>query len=364
MSIIDKYIIKKFLGTLGFMLLLLSIIVVVIDVQSKAPRIEGNGYSVGYFLLHFYPFWMVYLVITFMSILVFISVIYFTSRLANNTEIVAIISSGVSFHRFAKPYFISSGFLALMSLATNHFLLPWANIEKNKLEVYTYNEIDKEKVLGNTEIATRLSPNEYIFINNYNRKEKRGSSFLYRKFDNNRKLLEQIVGNEINWDDKKNKFIVTNYLQKKSSKNDAEIIQNGEVKEMDFGHSPEELFPDLLLGQTKTTPELIRLINTEKTKGNQNMNVFLNELHQRTSMPVSVIILSILALSLSSQKKRGGLGVNLAIGIALAFIFVFSFEAMKVVSQNNTLSPILAMWLPNIIFAPLALYLYLKRANQ
>lgn len=364
MGIIDKYIIKKFLGTLGFMLLLLSIIVVVIDVQSKAPRIEGNGYSVSYFLLHFYPFWMVYLVITFMSILVFISVIYFTSRIANNTEIVAIISSGASFHRFARPYFISSGFIALMSLATNHFLLPWANIEKNKLEVYTYNEVDKEKVLGNTEIATRLSPNEYIFINNYNRKEKRGSSFMYRKFDNNRKLLEQIISNEINWDTTKKKFILTTFLHKKLSKNDSEIIQNGDIKEMDFGHTPEELFPDLLLGQTKTTPELIRLINTEREKGNQNLNLFLNELHQRTSMPVSIIILSILALSLSSQKKRGGLGINLSIGIALAFIFVFSFEALKVVAQNNTLSPLLAMWLPNIIFAPLALFLYLKRANQ
>ena len=364
MPIIDKYIIKKFLGTLGFMLLLLSIIVVVIDVQSKSPRIEGNGFTVGYFLVHFYPFWMIYLVITFMSILVFISVIYFTSRMANNTEIVAIISSGASFHRFARPYFIASAIIALFAMATNHFILPWANVQKNKLEVYTYNDVDKEKILGNTEIATRLSPNEYIFINNYNRKEKRGSSFLLQKFDKNRKMIEEISSNEISWDAKKKKFIITGYLQRKASKNDAEILSNGDAKELDFGHTPEELFPDELLGQTKTTPQLLRLIKQEKEKGNKNLNLFLNELHQRTSMPVSIIILSILALSLSSQKKRGGLGANLAIGIALAFVFVFSFEALKVVAENGKLTPMVAMWLPNLFFGPLAALLYLRRANQ
>lgn len=363
-TIIDKYIIKKYLGTLGFMLLLLSVIVVVIDVQSKSPRIEGNGFSVGYFLLNFYPFWMVYLVITFMSILVFISVIYFTSRMANNTEIVAIISSGASFHRFARPYFIASGLIAVFALATNHFLLPWANIQKNKLEVYTYNEVDREKILGNTEIATQLSPTEYIFINNYNRKEKRGSSFRWQKFDKNRKLLHQVTGNEIFWDDKKQAFIISAYLEKKAGTKDTEILGNGETKEMKFGHTPEELFPDELLGQTKTTPELIRLINQEKEKGNKNLNFYLNELYTRTSMPVAIIILTILALSLASAKKRGGLGVNLAIGISLAFVFVFSFEALKVVSENKTLPPILAMWLPNIVFGPLAAILYFKRANQ
>lgn len=364
MPIIDRYIIKKFLGTLGFMLLLLSIIVVVIDVQSKSPRIEGNGFTVGYFLVHFYPFWMIYLVITFMSILVFISVIYFTSRMANNTEIVAIISSGASFHRFARPYFIASAIIALFALATNHFILPWANVQKNKLEVYTYSEGNREKILGNVEIATQLSPTEYIFINNYNRKEKRGSSFLFQKFDKNRKLIEETSANEIFWDAKKKKFTISAYLHRKASVNESEILANGDTKDLDFGHSPEELFPDELLGQTKTTPELLKLIRQEKEKGNKNLNFFLNELYQRTSMPVSIIVLSILALSLSSQKKRGGLGANLAIGISLAFIFVFSFEVLKVVSENNTIPPMLAMWLPNIIFAPLAAFLYFKRANQ
>jgi lipopolysaccharide export system permease protein len=363
-KIIDRYIIKKYLGTFGFMLLLLSVVVLVIDVQEKSPRIEKAGYTVTYFLLHYYPFWIIYLIMTFMSILIFISVIYFTSRMANNTEIVAIISSGTSFHRFAKPYLYTSVFIAIICLLINHFVLPWANIKKNALEAYTYNEVNKEKILGSSPVSAQINKNEYIFFASYNKQEKRGTGLSYQKFDKNKKMTFQLTAAEGYWDAKKKKFNLNNYQEKTIHTNDTEKLSEGDAKEIDFGHPPEELFPDQLLGQNKTTPELLKFIQREKEKGNGNLNTYLNELYLRTSMPASVIILTFLALSLSSQKKRGGLGMNLAIGIGLAFVFVFSFEALKVVAENKTLPPLLAMWLPNIAFAPLALYLYIKRANQ
>ena len=364
MKIIDRYIIKKYLGTFGFMLGLLSIIVLVIDVKAKAPRIESNGFTVTEFLINFYPFWIINLVVTFMSILVFISVIFFTSRIANNTEIVAIISSGASFHRFARPYLMTSGMIAIFALLLNHFVLPIANIKKNELEPYTYNKVNREEFIGSFEVATQLSKTEYIFIKSYNKKEKRGSGFIYQKFDKNRKLTYQINASDFFWDSKLKLFVLNNYLEKTINKNDTEKLGNGTSMNKNFLYPPEELFPDVLLGQNKTTPELIKFIDREKEKGNANLNTYLNELYQRTSMPVSVIILTFLGLSLSSMKKRGGLGVNLAIGIALAFVFVFSFEVLKVVSENKSLTPFVAMWLPNFIFAPVALYLYFKRANQ
>ncbi|MBP3840378.1 MAG: LptF/LptG family permease, partial [Chryseobacterium sp.] len=316
------------------------------------------------FLVDFYPYWIINLVITFMSILVFISVIFFTSRIANNTEIVAIISSGASFHRFARPYLITSGFIAVIALLINHFVLPLANIKKNELEPYTYNAKSREEFTGNAEISTQLSKTEYIFIKSYNKKEKRGSGFVYQKLDKNRKLIYQLIANEFYWVKEKKHFILTSYLEKTINSDQTEKLGNGDSMTKSFGHPPEELFPDVLLGQNKTTPELIKFIDREKEKGNANLNSYLNELYQRTSMPLSVIILTFLGLSLSSQKKRGGLGVNLAIGIALAFVFVFSFEVLKVVSENKTLTPLLAMWLPNLVFGPVALYLYFKRANQ
>ncbi|MDR2228056.1 MAG: LptF/LptG family permease [Flavobacteriaceae bacterium] len=364
MKIIDKYIILKFLGTLGFMLALLSIIVLVIDVQAKIPRIESNGFTTSYFLIHFYPYWLIYLVITFMSILVFISVIFFTSRMANNTEIVAIISSGASFHRFAKPYLIAALLLAFSALAINHFILPWANIKKNKLIIYTYSAANRSKFTDSRQISTQLSPTEYVFINSYNPKEKRGFSYLYQKFDKNRRLIYQLTSSDMVWEEKKKSFMLTNYYEKWVNKDDTEKLVKGDTKYQKLGASPEEIFPDELVGENKTTPELIKFINNERRKGNANVAAYQNELHLRTAMPFSIIILTFLALSLSSQKKRGGLGANLAIGIALAFVFVFSFEVLKLVSSSQTLSPLVAMWLPNIVFAPIAFYLYWKRANQ
>lgn len=368
-KIIDRYIIKKYLGTFSFMLILLSIVVLVIDVQQKIPRIE-NAKAIDpkldlvYFLIHFYPFWILNLVVTFLSILVFISVIYFTSRMANNTEIVAVISSGASFHRFAKPYLYTSILIALLSLTVNHLVLPWANIKKNRLEAYTYNAANKEKILGTAPASAQLSKTEYIFVNSWNKLEKRGSGFVYQKFDKNRKLMYEVKASEVTWDKNKKQFVLSSYLEKTINKDDTEKLNSGFDLRKNYGHTPEELFPNELLGQNKTTPELIKFIEREKAKGNSNLNSYLNEFHQRTSMPVSIIILTFLALSLASQKKRGGLGVNLAIGISLAFVFVFSFEALKVVSENKSLSPAVAMWLPNMVFLPLTLYLYLKRANQ
>ncbi len=369
LKIIDRYIIKKYLGTFSFMLILLSIVVLVIDVQQKIPRIEtakliDPKLDLGYFLVHFYPFWIINLVMTFLSILVFISVIYFTSRMANNTEIVAVISSGASFHRFAKPYLFTSLFIAVISLVINHFVLPWANIKKNELEAYTYNAANKEKVLGTAPVSAQLSKTEYIFINFWNKREKRGSGFIYQKFDKNRKMAYELKANDVYWDKDKKQFVLNGFLEKIVNKDDSEKLNNGFELRKSYGHGPEELFPNELLGQNKTTPELIRFIDREKEKGNSNLNAHLNELYQRTSMPVSIVVLTFLALSLSSQKRRGGLGINLAVGISLAFVFVFSFEALKVVSENKSMSPALAMWFPNIVFLPLALILYLKRANQ
>ncbi|MBT2621730.1 MULTISPECIES: LptF/LptG family permease [Chryseobacterium] len=368
-TIIDRYIIKKYLGTFGFMLILLSIVVLVIDVQQKIPRIENATaidakLNLTYFLVHFYPFWIINLVMTFLSILVFISVIYFTSRMANNTEIVAVISSGASFHRFAKPYLLTSLFIAFLSLAINHFVLPWANIKKNELEAYTYNAANKEKVLGTAPVTAQLSRTEYIFINSWNKRERRGSGFIFQKFDKDRRMLYELKASDVYWDVPKKQFVLNNYAEKTINKNNSEKLANGPELRKSYGHAPEELFPNELLGQNKTTPELLKFIQREKEKGNSNLNTHLNELYQRTSMPISIVILTFLALSLSSQKKRGGLGINLAIGISLAFIFVFSFEALKVVSENKSMSPALAMWFPNLIFLPIALYLYLRRANQ
>lgn len=364
LKILDRYIIRKFLGTFGFMLAILVTIVLVIDIQAKKPIIEDNGFTLGHFLVHFYPYWMVYLVMTFMSILVFISIIFFTSKLANNTEIVAVISSGVSFHRFARPYLITSIIIALLALGFNHFILPWANMKKNELIAYTEGQTKRNRILGSEAIATKLSKNELIFIHNYNKKEKQGTGFIYQKYNEQKKLIHQIIASDMMWDNKKKQYKLSNYFDKVILPNDTEKLSQGSYTYKDYKFPPEELFPNELLGENKTTPELYQFITRERAKGNNNLNNYLNDLHQRTSMPISIIILTIVALSLSSEKKRGGIGINLAIGIALAFVFVFSFEGLKIASINKIIPPLLAMWIPNFVFMPIAFLLYWRRANQ
>lgn len=324
----------------------------------------ANHMQVSDFLIGYYPFWIIYLVMTFMAILVFISIIFFTSRLANNTEIVAFISGGASFHRFSRPYFIGALVIAIFSLAVNHFILPWSNVQKNKLEPYTYSDRDREKVLGSAPVAIEFKKNEFLFIQSFNKKEKAGSGFNYQKFNKDRKLEYQLRGSNVRWDSMKKNYVVIQYLEKTFFKNGTEKLGNGVEKAVKLDIEPSELVVDALLAQNKTTPELLSMIEREKRAGNTNLNYYYNDLYSRTSMPVAIVILTILALSLASEKRRGGIGLNLALGLALAFVFVFSFEALKIVSQNKVMPPLLAMWLPNIVFAPLALWLYYRRANQ
>lgn len=237
-------------------------------------------------------------------------------------------------------------------------------MKKNVLEPYTYGQAKRENLLGISSMSVQVSANEYIFLHSYDKRNLRGSGLTYQKYDKNKKMVYQLTASEMYWDASKKVFVLNDFLEKIIHPNDSEGLNHGQSMQKSFGQTPAELFPNELSGQTKMTPELINFIHQEQKKGNSNLNSYLNDLYSRTSMPVSIVILTFLALSLSSQKKRGGLGANLAIGIALAFVFVFSFEALKVVSANKTLPPLLAMWLPNIVFGIIAAILYIRRANQ
>lgn len=362
-TIIDRYIIRNFIGTLFFMLILLVVVFVVIDIQSHFQEFNENGFSISDALRLYYPYYIIWAVNIFASILVFISVIYFTSRMANNTEIVAIISSGASFFRFSRPYLIVSLFIASVSLLTNHFFLPWANIKKNEFSVKILTGNKKEAYNANQSIASQISPSEYLFVHSYNRQMKRGSGFKYEKFNKDRRMLHEIRADAIYWSESDNSYALENYYEKEMDSLGRIIsLKNGPTLKKHFSFTPDELLPESYVAETMNTFELNKFIEKEKMKGASNVNIYLNEYHQRTSSSVAVVILTFLALSLSSAKKRGGLGTNLAIGIACAFLYIFSFEALKVFSSTGIIPSWFAVWLPNLIFGIITLILYLKRA--
>ncbi len=361
-KILDRYIMRKFIGTFIFMTVLLSLIVLVIDLSQKINKIQDNGSSISEALTDFYPFFLLWIVNTFLPIGVFISAIYFTSRLTNNTEIVAMTSGGMSFFRLTRPYLIVALLIGGISLYVNHYVLPKANVYKNEYQYkYLQKKSDEQEYYKGRSIASQISPDEYLFIHNYNRRTKNGNGFLYQKFDG-LNLIHSVRASNLIWNDKDSTYSLGSYFERKLGKNGKDSISNGRRIKQKFDVTPDELLPEGYVAETMNSDELRKFIDREKFKGSASVSFYLNELYQRSSLPFSTIILTLLALALASKKRRGGIGINLALGITLAFIYIFGNEASKVLANVGDLSPLLATWISNIFFGVLTLVLYLQRA--
>lgn len=363
MKIFDKYIIRNFVSTFFFMVIILSTIAVVIDLSQKLGRIEDNGSTPTAALTQFYPFWAVWLVNTFLPVAVFISVIYFTSRLTMQTEIVAAQAGGISFFRITRPYIVVAAAIAAIALFVNNFALPWANIKKNKYQYeYLLSNTKKGEYYERQKISSQISPDEYIFAQNYDRVEKRGSSFVFQEFEKE-KLKYQIIASSFNWDEKDSVYVLRNVYVRKILSDLKDSLGYQITLKRKFRATPDEILPEGYVAETMNSVELNRFIQRQKFKGSASVNAYMNELQQRNSSPFSTFILTLLALSLSSQKRRGGIGVNLALGIFLAFIYIFFNQISLTYSTQGYVSPFVAAWGPNVIFGFLTAYFYLKRAK-
>lgn len=364
MKIIDKYIIRNFIGTFIFMVLILSTIAVIVDLSQKLGRINDTGSTAMEALTDFYPFWTIWVVNTFLPIAVFITVIYFTSRLTMQTEIVGVLSGGISFYRFTLPYIWVAVFLAVSALAVGNVILPWANIKKNK---YQYGHLlsgsDKEEYYKRQQIASQISPNEFVFVDGYDRTDKLGNAFVYQKFDST-ELKKQILASSFNWDEKDSTYSLMTVYTREINKDHTEKLSYEPNSKIRLVASPDEILPEGYVAETMNTFELNNFIKAQKTKGSANVNAYQNELNNRLSTPFSTIILTLLALSLSSKKRRGGIGMNLAVGISLAFVYIFFSQTTSAFSEKGFVSPFVASWIPNIVFGILTAFLYFRRARS
>src|SRR5690606_9881161 len=305
MKIFDKYIIRNFVSTFFFMVVILSTIAVVIDLSQQLGRIEDKGFTPTAALVQFYPFWAIWLVNTFLPVAVFISVIYFTSRLTMQTEIVAAQAGGISFFRITKPYIIVAAGIAVVALFVNNFALPWANIKKNKYQYeYLLSNTNREQYYQRQSISSQITTDEYIFAQNYDRIEKRGSSFVYQKFDGE-KLKFQIIASSFNWDEKDSVYVLRNVYTKKVISEKEDSINYQITLKRKFKSTPDEILPEGYVAETMNSVELYQFIQKQKFKGSASVNAYMNELQQRNSSSFSTFILTLLTLSLSSQKRRG-----------------------------------------------------------
>jgi len=361
MNIIDKYILKKYLSTFVVMLALFAPIGIIIDVSEKINFMLENKIPFVDIAIYYYHF-TIYFTNLLFPIFLFLSVIWFTSKLANDTEIIAILSSGISFTRFLRPFIIGAAIVSVFVLLMGFFVVPKSSEGFNNFR-YTYLRTGgKEQMRGNnTDVYRQISKNEFIYVNSFNTESKTAFNFSYEKFKKD-KLEYKISASRIQWNPKTKNYTMFDYT-KRTVGELADKIEKAEKRDAKFSFDLEDLTPVVYIAETLNLGKLNRFIDKERGRGSSNVNVYLVVLYKKYSIPASAFILTIIAVAVSSMKRRGGMGLSLAIGIALAFAFVFFDKIFGTMAEKSSFPPLLAVWFPNIVFGVLAIFL-LRNAKR
>ena len=355
LKIIDRYIVRKFLGTFFFSLVLILTIAVVFDFAEKIDNFMEKSAPVKAIIFDYYLNFIPYFATLFSPLFVFISVIFFTSKMAANTEIIAILNSGMSFRRMMWPYFISSLFIAIFTFMLTNFVIPKANLHRIDFEDKYYRSSSRRVPVMN--IHRQVFKNVLIYMESFNPISQSGRNFTIEKFDDSGRLESKLNGNMVRYDTTTSKWVVINYhLRVIGEKED--LITSGDridtaltIYPSDFSRSPG------FVG-TMTYNELNDYINQLKLQGSDELNLFLIEKHRRIANPFAVFILTLIGVSLSSRKVRGGIGMNIGIGLGLSFSYILFLQFSSQFSLKGNLGPMLAMWIPNMLYTVIALVLY------
>jgi lipopolysaccharide export system permease protein len=356
MKLLDWYILKKFLGTFFYAIIILAVISCVIDLSEKlddfvrkqAPFVET---------LNYYKNFAPYMVAFLFPLFIFIATIFFTSKLAYKSEIIAILAAGVPFPRFVRPYIIGGLILAVVSLFANHWVVPMANKQRLAFEdKYVHDAVAS----SDRNVHLRLSPNLYVYIQTYDYSTNMGYRFTAEKIDGTL-LKEKIMADRVSYDTVKKVWKLFNVTTRTNDglneklKFDAELIQK-------YGtFSPKDLDDDNDVMTAMTTPELNRVIAREKLRGRETLNFYYVEKYRRTAQPFAGLILTIIGVCIASKKVRGGSGLHLAFGIVISAAYILAMQFSTTFSTKAGLNPLLAVWIPNIIFGVLALFFYRRQ---
>ena len=340
------------------MLLLFIPIGILVDLSEKIDKLNEFDVPLNE-IVDYYLNFVWYFGNTLYPIFVFLAVIWFTSKIANDSEIIAILSSGISFNRYLKPFMISSLIIAAFALFSGMFIVP----EKNKnYNEFQYKYLKKNKKSRETsKIYKQVNENDFIYVSSYNPTRQLAYDFSYENFENN-SLKYKITARNIRWVEQDSIFRMTDYF-KRSFLDDKQYIEKKRLKDTIFSFKIDELSTLNYMAETQNFFELNKFINQEIKSGSPLINNHLLVRYKRWSIPFSTFVLTLLAVSVSSFKRREGMGINLAFGIITAFTFVFFDKFFAVMVNKSNLSPILGAWIPNFVFLILALY-FLKNAKK
>ncbi|TXD46055.1 YjgP/YjgQ family permease [Polaribacter sp. IC073] len=349
---------KRFLVTFLFTLLILIPIAIAIDVSEKIDNfLEHTNLGLDEILNDYYLNFIIYYTNTFMPLALFIAVILFTSKLSNNTEIIAITNAKVSFTRFLYPYFVGATIVTILSLVMNHYVVPNSTkIRKGFEKEYISNSKQKNELKYVSDFSLQLTDSTYIFIRNFNTANNVGYDFNSETYDG-LELKSKLSADNIRFNVKDSVFTLTGWRKRLVYK-DRDSIFSGNKIDTVFNFTPRDLIYKSAFAQEMPSDELVKFINISKKRGVKNLNAYLVELYKRTSLPIASYILTIIAVALAFRKRRGGTGVNLAVGVGIMFLYVFFMKIGEVLGSVAGVNSLSYVWIPNIMFGLVAIYLY------
>lgn len=357
-SILDRYIIKKFIGTYVYSILLIISISIVFDVNENLDKFTKFHAPLQAIVFDYYANFIPYFANLFSPLFVFISVIFFTSKLAGNSEIIAMLAAGVSFRRLMRPYMISCVMISALTFYLGAYVIPHGTMIKQNFESLYKN---KKKISAAENVQLQVDKGVIAYIQHYDDNAKKGYGFCLDKFEN-KKLVSHMTANEIQYDtisDSKYHWKASFWTIRKL-KGLREHITQGSVKDTVIMMEPTDLVYSRGQQETFTSPQLKEYISKQINRGSGNVVQYQVEYHKRIAMSFASFILTTIGLSLSSRKRKGGMGLYLGIGLALSFGYIMLQTVSASFAINAGMPPALAAWMPNIIFIVVAYFCYRK----
>jgi lipopolysaccharide export system permease protein len=353
LKLIDAYILKKFLSTFVYVVIMLNAIICVIDYSEKSQDFYRNKLSLGFIVEHYYINYIPYMTNLLSPIIVFLATVFVTVRLANRTEIIAMLASGVSFMRLLVPYMLGATLLAAISIAGTTYLVPITN----KSRVAFERAFIKERYFYDaTNVHFRVAPDAYAYMQNYNNFTQTGYQFTLERIIGNQ-LMEKLSAERIRWDSTSGKWSIENYRLHQFN-GEREVLKYGEKIDTLLRLSPKDFESTHLLHEELTIPEINAYVEEQLMRGNTAVGIFLVQKNMAFAYPFAIIILTFMGVIVSARKSRQGSGVQIAIGFLIAFLFIILARMFMSLGQAGSVSPFMAAWAPPLLFGALSIIMY------
>ncbi|HKP31990.1 MAG TPA: LptF/LptG family permease [Chitinophagaceae bacterium] len=360
MKILDWYIIKKYFAAVFFTIIMFSVIAVAIDASEKTDDFVKSGLTTFEIFSKYYIGFVPFIISMIFPLMVFIAVIFFTSKLAGRSEIVAIIAGGVPYNRFLRPYFIGSLTLAILYWMGSQYVIPRANAIRGDFQSkYVDRNSSYYSGMGkDRDFYLQADANTFFGMKYYDTANQSAGNFFLERLSGNR-VIYNLRAELIKWDTAKNNWRLERAIERKIGTLKEEVREIPSMN-INLNVKPDELGRDRYLKDKLTTPELNKFIGQEELRGREGLNEFKVERNKRDATPVSVVLMTMIGAIIASRKTRGGLGLHLALGFIIGTLFFGMNTFSAVFSTNADLNPWLAAWLPNMVFFLIAIWLYIK----